>query len=190
MPTNEVLDDHRPGLEPPRFRLGSLMWALVVLGVIFALIGYLGSQATLGIVLLVLAVAAHVAGNALGTQLRNNGDTRSPSANESSSGNRPHTAAPADFAPTTRLGDRSSLGRPIVVVTCVGTVFGAVAGGLGLFLVAQQEMSIGSVGSIALGMLAAGVLGGIGTFMAASFLQVACDALRQATRDAKKHPAD
>ena len=186
MPNKDVRDDYRPGLEPPRFKLGSLMWGFVVLGVIFSLISYLGSHATLLVVLFVLAVVAHVAGNALGTQLRSNGDRRSPGVGGSNLTDRSHTATPADFAPTTQLGNRSSLGRPIVVITSVGTVFGAVAGGLGLSLVMQQEVSVSAVGSLTLGMFAAGVLGGIWTFLAASFLQVSSNALRQATRDTKK----
>ena len=163
------------------------MWAFVVLGVIFALIGYLGSYSTLLIILFVLAVVAHVAGNVLGTQLRNNGDTPL-GADGYKTGRRIRVrkATPADFAPVTRLGDHSSLGRPIVIVTCAGTVLGAVAGGAGLFLLVHEELSVSTIGSITLGMLAAGVLGAIWTFLAASFLQVACSALRQATREAKK----
>ncbi|MBI2479409.1 MAG: hypothetical protein HYV60_12495 [Planctomycetia bacterium] len=41
------LDDHRPGLKPPRFSLATLFFAVALLGVLFAAMNYLGSYAML-----------------------------------------------------------------------------------------------------------------------------------------------
>ena len=184
MVIDDTPEDFRPGLNPPRFRLGSLMWAFVFLGAIFALMSYLGSHATLLAILFALAIVAHVAGNCLGTQLRRNGDTPVASATNRTKP-RVQKPTPQDFAPTTRLRQRTSLGRPIVIVTGLGTLLGGLLGGSGLLLLIPIESSLSSLSSLALGAAAAGVLGGIWTFLAMSFLQVAGGALWQATREIK-----
>jgi hypothetical protein len=174
------LDDHRPGLKPPRFSLATLFVAIAILGVLFAAMNYLGTYATLLFILFTLAVAAHVAGNALGTQLRANGD-RPPIVSDDSARRRRDPIATADFAPPSQLRQRSALGKPIFISTVVGSAAGAVLGGYGLTMLMEHPTVI----TIALGVLASSVLGGIWTFGASSFLQVASSALRQAARDSK-----
>ncbi len=176
-----IRDDRRPGLKPPRFGLATLMWAIAVLGVLFALISYLGSHATLLLILFALAVVAHVAGNALGTRLRANGDTPLPE-REGDRYEPPQTRVPGqgDFAPTTKLHDRGALGLPIAIATAAGVVAGGLLGGALLGLVAQPAPSWPAV---LLGAAACGVLGGIWTFIAFGFIQVAGGAVWQATRD-------
>jgi hypothetical protein len=152
------------------------MWIVALLGVFFALINYLGSHATAVIVLFGLVVFAHVAGNAIGTRLRASG---SRLANRAQTTNLQRSEAPT-FAPATRLRQRKSLGRTIIVVTTAGIVVGALVGGLGFSLLANQPVTIASV---AMGATASAVLGGIWTFMAASFVQVAIGAAWQASRE-------
>ncbi|MDA1050376.1 MAG: hypothetical protein O3C40_07825 [Planctomycetota bacterium] len=174
------LDDHRPGLKPPRFSLSSLFLAVAVLGILFAAMNYFGSYATLLLILFALTVAAHVAGNALGTQLRENGN-RHPAANHDALQQQRPPIASTDFAPTSQLHDRTALGRPIHITTFIGSVAGAVLGGYGLTTLMERP----TLHAIALGVIASAVLGGIWTFAASSFLQVASSALRQAARDTK-----
>ncbi len=174
------LDDHRPGLQPPRFSLAALFFVIAMLGVLFAAMNYLGAYATLLFILFTLTVAAHVAGNAIGTRLRDNGD-RPPIVSDDSTqrGRRPITKT--DFAPPSQLQQRSALGMPIFVSTAMGSAAGAVLGGYGLTTLMEHPTLI----AIASGVIASGVLGGIWTFGASSFLQVASNALRQASRDSK-----
>ncbi|HUG70114.1 MAG TPA: hypothetical protein VMM76_20360 [Pirellulaceae bacterium] len=184
--TNKVdsnLDDHRPGLKPPRFSLAMLFVAVGLCGVLFATTSYLGFYAMLLLVLFMLTVAAHVAGNAIGTQLRENG-SRPPAANDGipQPPRRPIAVSSTDFAPASQLHHRSALGKPIFITTATGCVLGAMLGGYGLTMLMERP----TLQAIALGAVASAVLGGIWTFAASSFLQVASSALRQATRDARR----
>lgn len=172
------LDDQRPALNPPRFSLATLFVAVTVLGVLFATMTYVGAYATLLLIFFILTIAAHVAGNAIGTQLRENGSQR-PIANRDVPSRRP--VASTDFAPASQLHHRSALGMPILITTVMGSVAGAVLGGYGLTTLMEHPTLI----TIALAVIASAVLGGIWTFGASSFLQVLSSAMRQAARDSK-----
>ena len=174
------LDDHRPGLKPPRFSLASLFVGVAMLGVLFAVANYFGSYATLLLILFALTITAHVAGNAIGTQLRENGNRR-PLASHEAPQQKRRPVASTDFAPPSQLHHRSALGTPILITTSMGSVAGAVLGGYGLTTFMEHP----TLQAILLGVVASAVLGGIWTFAASSFLQVASSALRQAARDAK-----
>ncbi|MCO6455733.1 MAG: hypothetical protein J5I93_10600 [Pirellulaceae bacterium] len=177
-------EDPHPGLAPPRFGLGSLLFWIAVLCVLLASFSLLGPSGGFALALLVLAVAAHVAGNAIGMRLRH---ARQRQATEASraplAGTKPHgtrrTVEATDFAPTTRLHRRESLGRPVVFVTAAGALLAAILGGYGLTTLLGQSATVASIG---LGVLASGVLGAIWTFVGFSFLQVAATALWQASR--------
>ena len=65
--------DRRAGLKPPQFRLSTLLWGMAALSALFAAMTWVGPLAAFGLVLLALSIVAHVAGNALGTRLRENG---------------------------------------------------------------------------------------------------------------------
>lgn len=127
--------------------------------------------------MLVLSVIAHVAGNAIGTRLRELGGRRKPKLSEGGSVSAPDRPAAHDFAPVTRLGQRTSLGWPIVVGTAAGTLAGGIGGGVWTMFNAQGHVDPFSV---AIGVLAFAVLNGIGAFVIFGFLQVGIGALRQA----------
>jgi len=153
------------------------MWGVALLGAIFATLEYLGGHATVLLVLLVLAVFAHVAGNALGTRLRASGDQPLPG---HGAGSRPPRRARAeDFAPTTRLSERRQLGKPTLIATLAGVVLGGTLGGYGLTLLMQRA----TLPTVMLAVGAAAVLGGIWAFLTASFVQVSLGAAWQATRE-------
>ena len=67
-------DDRRPGLSPPRFRLRTLLWLVTVACVLLTLLLSLDTYGVLFTILLVMAIAAHWMGAALGHRLRDNGD--------------------------------------------------------------------------------------------------------------------
>src|SRR5688572_27186209 len=115
-------------LPPPRFGLRTLLLVVTGCAVIFAMSNWLSPIALAGVVMLVLCVIAHVAGNAIGTRLRELGPSRRSGRDSAAE----PLARPqgADFAPVTRLSQRQSLGWPIILGTAGGTLAGAVGGGL------------------------------------------------------------
>lgn len=165
-----------------RFGLKFLLGLTAVCAVGFASIGYFGAHASLGLFVLVLAIAAHVLGNAMGTRLRELGNRR-PEADEPGRSERIGRLAESDFAPASPLRQRSSLGRPIVIVTIGGTLVGGVCGGLAFMRMMRPPLSPSIV---ILGFFAAALLSGIWSFIAGSFVQVAGGALWQATRESKR----
>ena len=175
--------NHHSRLRPPRFGLKTLLWLVTALAICFASIGYLGSHATALLILFALAVLAHVVGNAMGTQLRDLGSQRAVDrADPTAGGGKFRPLTESDFAPATRLRDRVPLGRPLTIVTLLGTVCSGVGGG---FLFMRLMRPPIQMTNVALGFIAAAVLGGIWTFAAASFLQVAAGAIWQARQDPK-----
>ena len=177
------LDDFRHPLPPPRFSLATMFWAIGMLAVLFATMSYLGTSAALLLALFATAVFAHVAGNALGTKLRDSGDTSLVPMNERGASLRQRGAA-TDFAPTTKLRDRYALGWPALMATVAGAVVGGLLGGVGLTLSMNQI----TVQAVALAVIASTVLGAIWAFAAASFIQVSFTAARQATSEGTARP--
>ena len=175
-------NDRRAGLQPPQFRLGTMMWLVAALCVLFSLMGIVGSQGTLLLVLLFFAIVAHVAGNAIGTRLRRNGDVR-PAADRADAMAAAERASrrltESDFAPTTSLSERFPLGLIIVVMTVLGMLLGGAVGG---YVLAMLNWERATWFSIAFGALFSSVLGGIAGFLASSFLRVMTRALLQAER--------
>ncbi len=177
--------DFRPGLRPPQFRLSTLMWLIALLCAMFAMIAWVGPYGTLVLIVFVLAVIAHIAGNAIGTKLRENGDR--PVAPEDHRGplklplNRPATKD--EFAPTTQLSERKSLGLTNLIMTCLGIVLGASVGGFCLTLLNWDRITLPS---LIFAVVACGVLGGIGGFATSSFVHVLIGAQLQAMRQAKR----
>ncbi|MEX2174923.1 MAG: hypothetical protein WD872_11215 [Pirellulaceae bacterium] len=131
-----------------------------------------------GLVLLAVAILAHVAGNSLGTRLRDLGDR--PDVEQEfvpPHGNDRFGVRAGDCAPATRLSERRTLGWPIVVATLGGTLGGGFAGGVWTHLASQ-----GTVGptNVAVGVVAFAILAGMASFAAFGFVQVGLGALRQA----------
>jgi hypothetical protein len=171
-------DDRRPGLPPPRFGLAFLMLAMTLCGLIFAVVHYVGMTWSVLVVFLLLCVLAHVAGNAMGTRLRDIGSQ--PVAGSERSFAR---AAPRDFAPDSKLREKRSLGKPIVVITVCGAALSGILGGLGLAWLTDGR-STWTVHAMGIG--ACVVLGTIWTFAAVSFVQVTFGAWYHALRESRK----
>jgi hypothetical protein len=171
---------HQSVLPPPQFGLRALLLAVTVCAVLAALSQWVTPIVIACIIFLVLCVIAHVAGNAIGTRLRELG-SHSPTSDGALSPGLAHPKPDAgDFAPPTRLGQRQALGWPIVIATLAGIILGAVGG-----VVWTLVSSRGPVGALNLGVggLAFAVLGGIIAFAAFGFVQVGLAALRQASAD-------
>lgn len=179
---NADLDTSRPGLRPPRFGLATLMMGVSLLALLFAVLHYVGMLASVITIFFLLCVIAHVAGNAIGTQLRHLGNLPEQDSNSPADKRRMRFASPSDFAPVTRLRERYSLGKRHVAITLVGAVVGGALGGCGLLWLGGGTLPwVVCV----LGFGASAVLGGIWSFAASSFVHVLLGAWFQAAKDVR-----
>lgn len=180
MTTHPPDDGQRPGLRAPQFGMTTLLSVMAGLCVVFAVWAAGGAVLAFVVVLLLLAVFAHVAGNAVGTKLKENGGHRPRKKNAQP---RAVELSGEHYAPATKLGEKSSLGLTIFVMTVVGFLIGAVGGG-GLLTYLNWEKVIWP--SIALAAIACGVLGGLAGFMTSSFIHVMIGAHIDAWRHGRR----
>jgi hypothetical protein len=127
--------------------------------------------------LLAASIFCHVAGNCLGTRLRDIGDQAVDGGDQVLG--KPRGTKPEYSVPATRLGERSSLGWTIVVATVAGVVAGGV-GGI-LWTVFASRGPVGSI-NLVIGAIAFATLGGIGAFSTVAFVQVLSGAIWQAMK--------
>ncbi len=161
----------RAGLRPPTFRLSSLLVVMAIICTTLALLRLLDPMWVGLFLFLLLIVSAHVAGNVLGTQLRNNARFAEP-LNDDRPAAVPHRNERTDaslFAPSTRLSRRIRLGLSTFIVTGVGGLGGAIGGGWFLWWLLHGNVSIAS---ITVGVVSCGVLGGLSFFVISSLLSV------------------
>jgi hypothetical protein len=164
-----------PRLRPPQFGLRTLLLLVTACAVIFAAGQWLPPIWVAALVLLALSIFAHVAGNAIGTRLREIGNRKDNRAYDL----QPPVSREPRFAPVTRLGQRYHLGWPIVIATFAGIITGGIGGGLWTLLTARQQVPVAAVG---LGVVAFAALGGILAFATVGFMQVLFGAIWQAMR--------
>lgn len=145
-------------------------WMAVVIGVCCAAIGWLGIAGWIAVAVVVASVAMHVAGNALGTQLRESADR------DLSRFRRRESAPQVVPKPRpTRLQQRQSLGRLVPVSAGIGAVCG---GGIGATALATLTSS--SAAGATLGGISSAVIGGLLGFLGASFVEIIRVSLRDA----------
>ena len=161
-------------LRPPQFRLRTLLLLVTACGALFALAQWLHPAAIALTAFFAMTIFCHVAGNAIGTRLRQIGDARDHQGCEARPMVRPE---PHEFAPRTHLGSRQNLGWLIVVATSIGITCGAVGGGLWTFLAARGQAG---AGNIAIGVVAFAILGGLASFSTIGLAQVLAGAIWQA----------
>jgi len=140
----------------------------VAVGVACAAIGWLGLAGWLALVVVLASIAMHVAGNAIGTGLRDAADRRL----ERVPG-QPPAAVPRP-APS-HLERHTSLGRLVPISAGIGAACGGVAGTTALMVFAAASPP-GAV----IGGLSSAVIGGLLGFLAASFVEIIRTSLREA----------
>ncbi len=150
-------------------------WLVVVLAVACAAIGWLGIAGWLGVVVVAASVAAHVAGNALGTRMREATDRQLAARWKGSPERWRRHAASLPPATPTLLESHSSLGRLVPVSVGIGATCGGVAGATALAWLAGCSPA-GAV----LGGISSAVIGGLVGFLLASFVEIVRTSLREA----------
>ena len=174
--SSPVSADYRRGLRPPQFSIASLIALVTIVALVLALADVLGAYGTFWLVIFLVAVAAHVAGNALGRQLKEHGNR--PLSDHAPTSARAQRAV--RYAPRTRLSDYGALGFGTVALTMVGVVAAAVGGGYWLVHSMGDHFTIST---LLVALIAFSVLGGIWSFLMVGFISVAVTAWRQSSRD-------
>ncbi len=152
-------------------RLVTYSWLTVVVAMACAAIGWLGLAGWMAAVVVLASVAMHVAGNALGTRMREAADRERDARSLES---RP-AALPVAPAEPGRLERRETLGRLVPVSAGIGAVIGGLAGSM-MLAVFTRSSAAGAI----LGGASSAVIGGLFGFLAASFVEI----LRTSLRDA------
>ena len=133
------------------------------------------SRALWGLVLgfLFCLIAAHVAGNALGTKLRDQANKQILAASDPPAD--VHRGERAACAPAQRLVERTGISGAAIVVTLIGAGLGGSLGGSAVTAANWNQITLAG---IAVAVFSAAVLGGILAFLASSFLLVGSRAAR------------
>jgi len=177
------LSDRRTSLGPPRFRLGTLLLLVTAVCIVLASYRWLGPFGATMVGLLLVAILAHIAGNWLGTRLRDMGDRP---ANEFDFPDAPVTQGLAKgtlpsqhFAPVSHLHSRGPLPRSVLITVICAFAAGACGGTLMVWLFSPKSPTWMM---LICGATAFGVLAAIWSFIVAAFLQSGLKALSQATK--------
>ena len=169
-------------LPPPQFGLRTLLLVVTACALLAALSQWVSPIVLACVVFLVLSILAHIAGNAIGTRLREFGSRPTAEDAELSPGLARARPRADDFAPPTRLSERQGLGWPILIAASAGTLLGAIGGVVWTLVTSRGPVGLLNVG---VGAIAFAVLGGIIAFVAFGFIQVGLGALRQASAEQK-----
>lgn len=153
-------------------------WLAVVIGIACAATGWLGIAGWFAVAVLAASVAMHVAGNAIGTRLREAADR---DLRRFSRGPHDQPALPQPRAH--RLGQRGSLGLLVPVSAGIGAICGGAAG-----TTALVALTPSTAAGAALGGTSAAVIGGLLGFLGASFVEILRASLREAIT-AERRPA-
>jgi len=151
-------------------RLVTYSWLAVVLAVACAAISWLGPAGWLAAVVVLASLAAHVAGNALGTRMREATDR-----DLARSGGLRVWADPVPSAKPTHLERSGSLGLLVPVSAGIGALCGAAIGTAALLAFTASSWT----GAL-LGGVSSAVIGGLFGFLMASFVEILRTSLREA----------
>jgi len=158
-------------------RLVTYSWLVVVIAVACAAINWLGLAGWLAAAVILASLAAHVAGNALGTRMREATD-RDLARHEGLRVWR--TVMPASRP--THLERRSNLGLLVPISAGIGAACGGIAGAASLL-----SLTASSIPGAVLGGVSSAVIGGLLGFLGASFVEIVRTSLREAIAAEQSH---
>ncbi|MEE2706439.1 MAG: hypothetical protein VX988_05270 [Planctomycetota bacterium] len=176
-----------PPERPPvlQFRLRTMLLVVACLSAAMASIHWLGLLWSSALIFVAVLAAAHVAGNSIGTQLRDRGSLYGRSPPEPPPALPP--PVPGDLA-TPPLGKSTPLSHTAALTTLIGIVAGAVAGWLAFGIVDRGQLA---AGDWAIGVASCAALGGFWSFLGAGFFQIGCwPAVRCALRCSGTDPGE
>ena len=174
---SERTTGERPALEPPRFSLATLFWIIAGLGVLFGLMTAAGPLGGFAMLLFVLVLIAHVAGNSIGTRLREFGNEKVEEDHPLRKSRGEEDARRA-AAPASNLSLGGSVSLTMLVFTIAGA---ALVGSTGSALLIWLTWSKLNVATTIIAVVSPTVLGGIVGFAISSFTQTASGAWREAS---------
>jgi hypothetical protein len=165
--------------DPPQFRLRTLFIVVTLFGMLFGVMHTLGPVASVVVVMVLLTVGLHMAGNALGTSRRDESTERF---GERVAVDQAQLAQRCEAVKAGhRLRERTPLGWVIRVTTILGS-----AGGISLGVVVLKELTRAELPGLIFGAMSAGVLGGFFGFLGGSFLEITRRAWWQATCESRE----
>jgi hypothetical protein len=186
-PPDPSTEDLRAGLRPPQFGLRMLLIGVTLFCIFLAAAKWLGPAITLVAIVLLAGVLGHIAGNALGTQLRDTGSRHWKDVAATSEEIASRAAAPtiqsSDFAPPSKLTQRQSLGPIVLLFPVVGSAILAAVGGYWLGGALGEKATLGRM---IFGVCAFAVIGAILGFLAGTFLKVLIGANVEAWRNGER----
>ena len=150
-------------------RLVTYSWLAVVLAIACAAIGWLGVAGWMAAAVILASVAMHVAGNAIGTRLREATDHDLALRRDVSP-----TQSPLPASVPSHLQRHSSLGRLVPISAGIGAACGGTAGTLSLLW-----LTASSPAGALLGGASSAVVGGLLGFLGASFVEIVRASLRE-----------
>lgn len=161
-------------LGPPQFGLRTLLICVSASAVLLSVAQWMSPITYAALLLLVLSIIAHVAGNVIGSRLRDGqaGQTAEQEKHEHVS-----SLHERHFAPVTKLGRRHSLGMLPLISAITGCCMGAGLGGGWTAVLTQRYFEWMPV---IVAAVAFGVLGGLGGFLTAGFIKALGDAWSEA----------
>ena len=167
----------RSALKPPQFSLSTLLWVIAGLAGLFGLMTAAGPLGGFALLLLVLVIVAHVAGNSLGTRLRSFGSERVEDDHpqrKAAVTTDPRQAA----APASNLSLRGKVSLAMLVFTIAGA---AIFGALGTTTLIWLTWNQLNLATAIVAIVSPAVLGGWIGFAISSFTQTAGGAWREAS---------
>jgi hypothetical protein len=186
-----VVNESRAPHDHDELLLRTLLIGMSLVALLCSLVQWVTPAGLIAIVLLIAVIVCHVAGNAIGTRLRQLGMERARQQlpqerlplRPAVSGELPLAAAtplPTTTQPApapSYLGQRRSLGWPVVLASGAGFVLGGAGGVLGAL---EKSGGVWLPEVVAVGAVAFAVLGGLAAFAMTALVHVGLGAVRQA----------
>lgn len=178
--SNSNCDREYASLKPPQFHLRTMLIGVALICVLLVVMVSIGMFWAMGLLLLILLILAHVVGNSLGTQLRDQGSRVTTA--EADANKLPPIDIPAVWQRPSagRMQEKRPIGWLLIALSVVGAIASGVIGGLAISSLYWDKIGIGA---IAIAALASGVIGGMGAFAMGAFIDMMRRALREATAE-------
>jgi hypothetical protein len=164
-------------LPPFRFSVRTLLFFVSGCGICMGLCRWLPTEYLGFLLFALLMVGAHIAGNAIGTRLR---DGPEPTSKRNTSSPVRVAVEAEHFARPTNLRERASLGWVIPISSVLGALLGMSSGWYAMHVTYGQHLEWAA---IVVAVIAFGILGAFGTFMIGTFTHVIWQAIHDSHRE-------